>query len=216
MKSELKIETFTLLGVFNPKKFDRYFFDKNDIVAKENIHESSSFTDNEVKVVTPNFRVFVNDFQFTIHKSNPIESDNALSVVLVKILKYGDLNIIGSALNFHWFITGDDLNELTKKISYNSNNPILQTYFNSDTEKNVRYGFYASKDMFGGRLKLDVKPITFIDRKNNNKKIEAIKFDYSLTKTYGSPSNFESDINSIIDNYLNIKINLKEMTLAIL
>jgi hypothetical protein len=65
----------------------------------------------------------------------------------------------GIGLNFIWHLDPEDtgIKEFTKAIFFHDN-PLFREF---DTE-DARYGGYLSRNIFGCRLKLDVKPITTI------------------------------------------------------
>lgn len=214
MKSELKIENITLFGAFKPSNFDRYFFEENKIIEKDLILENSSFLDDVVKIITPSFRILINDFQFLIAVVKPEEGNKDIVDVVQKIIKLKDLNLVELGINFHWFIIDENnsIRALSKKMFFNSNNKVLNEHFNNE-ENDIGYGFYSSMNIFGSRLKLDVKPVTYIIKKGNLK-FQALRFEFNFHKDYKESSIIKEELLTLFDQYEKMKEKSKQIVLT--
>ncbi|MGQ3088862.1 hypothetical protein, partial [Flavobacterium sp.] len=214
MTKELKIENITLIGIFKPNLFDRYFFDKNDIINESDILEKSSFQGDIVQVITKKFALMMTEVHFSITADNDYLGDSGISDIILKIFDVFPLNVSGSGINFHWFLKTEDgnINSLSKDLFYNPNNKIVDEYFSDDINDNS-YGFYASKNFLECRLKLDAHPIVYTE--NGKEPEKAILFDFNYRNNYNEISQQGSNILKVLENYKLYKEEAEKMIMHI-
>jgi hypothetical protein len=145
---------------FNPSLFSQVWLIKNKFVAEEafaakgNIH-----SDALAKVVTDNFSLVLvpNQLQFTPRCSVQDSGELVKKVVggIVSALEHTPYTGVG--LNFVWHAgTEKDLApKLSRDLFYRDSIEL----FNEFDEETALFGAYLCKDIDGGRLTLDIKPI---------------------------------------------------------
>jgi len=143
---------------FNPSIITQLWLVRNEILSEDDFREGcitspmvSQINSREFSLLTlPALLQFV---------PNNVEGENGDLVrtklgSIVSKLPHTPYNAIG--LNFLWHLDpeGTGMNELTKSIFYRD----IALFREFNTE-DARYGGYLSKDAFGCRLKLDIKPV---------------------------------------------------------
>jgi hypothetical protein len=142
------------ISIFKP-----WWLIKNNIIREEEIVGDVIVSPVAVSIPTAEFilGIFPNRIQlaFQLHNTNIQENINRVAIQIIKKLPHTPYTGIG--LNFNYFIVPEqkDFFEWNK------------IHFTSDFTKKVslgqetkpKYGSYFSFDIFGGRLKLDIKPV---------------------------------------------------------
>jgi hypothetical protein len=158
METSLTVKNIVLLGEFQPSKFDKYYFLKNNIFEEYEISEESLFTSDFTIVIARGFNLTIVANQLVLNEIEP-KTDDAISELMSKIVSTCAFIGTGFGINLHWYLfSGDKTSEVAKKYFYNEKS-VLNTFFN---EENVSYGSYISKDFGNSRLKLDIKPATVV------------------------------------------------------
>ena len=158
METSLTVKNIVLIGEFQPSKFDKYYFLKNNIFEEHEISEESLFTSDFTIVTAKGFNLTIVANQLVLNEIEP-KVENTMADLVTKILSTSSFLGSGFGINLHWYLfSGDKTNEVAKKYFYNENS-VLNTFFN---EENVSYGTYLSKDFGNSRLKLDIKPATVV------------------------------------------------------
>lgn len=158
METSLTVKNIVLLGEFQPSKFDKYYFLKNNIFEESEISEESLFTPDFTIVIAKGFNLTIVANQLILNEIEP-KTDYVISELMNKIVSTSDFIGTGFGINLHWYLfSGDKTSEVSKQHFYNEKS-LLNTFFN---EANVSYGSYISKDFGNSRLKLDIKPATVI------------------------------------------------------
>lgn len=151
-------------GQFNVTLFDKYFFIKNAIITEDDFSKLKTpplFNGFNTHIITDKFQVNINPVQIVINSITP-EEDDKINEFAIKIIKASGINNFQSfGINFDWvlrFESQDDVRKKSKEYFYNDKTEFMSSFNTEDSH----YGFYASKDVFGARLKLDIKPINNI------------------------------------------------------
>jgi hypothetical protein len=166
MKSTLLQRNIVVNGQFNLNLLDKYFFIKNGIISEEEfagMQNPPVFNGFNSHIATTKYEITINPIQLVIYDAHPGKNDVKINEILIQIIKASGVSKFQSlGINFDWtleFNSGEELQRKAKEYFYNEKAIMMSSIFNtSDTH----YGFYVSKDVLGGRLKLDVKPINSI------------------------------------------------------
>ena len=180
MDAQLVVKNIVVIGNFLPQKFDKYFFLKNNIFQEEDILEDSIFLTEFCMVQTPKMTIQITSQQLIVVDVDPI-AVNDISILIKKVISYSHSSITASGVNFHFYISDNDTSQnLSKKYFYFENNLLNKFFLEEDK---IGYGYYISKNFKDTRLKLDIKPASYIDiQKNSNQKI--IQFQFNFHKDY--------------------------------
>ena len=158
METSLTVKNIVLLGEFQPSKFDKYYFLKNNIFEENEISDESLFTSDFTIVIARGFNLTIVANQLVLNEIEP-NTDDAISELMSKIVNSSIFTGTGFGINLHWYLfSRDKTNEIAKKYFYNEKS-LLNPFFSGE---NVSYGSYISKDFGNSRLKLDIKPATVV------------------------------------------------------
>lgn len=175
MELSLTVKNLVIVGSFQPSKFDKYFFLKNNIFKEEEISETSIFSEQFCVVDARGFNLTIIPNQLIFTEKVP-QLNDLLSEIFSKLVCFLDFSGIAFGINLHWYLFSEDkTNELTKKYFYNENASINK-FFDGD---NISYGCYLSKDFGNSRLKLDIKPAT-VSRIETNLEQRVISFAFNF------------------------------------
>ncbi len=162
MKTLLLQKNIVVNGQFNLALLDKYFFIKNDIISEEEfskMQHPALFNGFNSHLVTDKFEITINPIQLVVY-SVKSGDDDKINEFIIKIIKASGIgNFPSFGMNFEWalqFENKEQVQEKSKEYFYNENTKLMPSFFNSE---DANYGFYASKDIMGARLKLDIKPI---------------------------------------------------------
>lgn len=188
-------KNIVILGNFKPSKYDKLFFIKNDLIKEVDFLENSLFMTEISIIETINFGINVTQQQIVISAKNPTIVNNIQSIASA-IIKDDSNSINAIGYNFKWFIfVESELNELTKKLFYTTNNNVINKYFNTD---DTVYGYYVSKDYDYSRLKLDIKPI-LVQKIDTSEKSKVLNFDFNFHIESTNYSN--GDLSNLVLDY---------------
>jgi hypothetical protein len=144
---------------FNPTIFSQLWLVRNGIATEEDFQGESVFTPAFVQVRARRYALLVLAEQVQFAPSPPAvrEGELVLDKVgrIVRLLPETPYVAVG--LNFTWQL---DIGEPDQFVPFSRalffrGNPLFHQF----DEVNGRFGGYLSREMFGARLKLDVKPI---------------------------------------------------------
>jgi len=146
---------------FNPSIITQLWLVKNEILSEGDFREGCISSPMISQINSRQFSLLTlpDRLQFT---PNDVRGENG-NLVTTKlghiVTRLPHTPYSGIGLNFIWHLDPEDIGikELTKAIFFHDN-PLFREF---DTE-DARYGGYLSRNIFGCRLKLDVKPITII------------------------------------------------------
>jgi len=188
MEISLTVKNIVLIGEFQPSKFDKYYFLKNNIFDENEISDESIFNSDFTIVVARGFNLTILTNQIVLTENEP-KVQSSITDLMSKIVSSSNFVGSGFGINIHWYLfSGEKTSELAKKYFYNDKSEI-NTFFNDGS---VSYGSYLSKDFKNSRLKLDIKPATVvrIDSKSEQKIISfAFNFHTDLVN-----ENFREEI----------------------
>lgn len=156
MEISLTVKNIVLIGEFQPSKFDKYYFLKNNIFNENEISEQSIFTSDFALVVARGFNLTIVTNQIVLTE-NELKVDETMVELMDKIVSTSNFTASGFGVNLHWYLfSGEKTSEIAKKHFYNEKSEI-NSFFKGD---DISYGSYLSKDFGNSRLKLDIKPAT--------------------------------------------------------
>ena len=170
---ELVSSNIALQGEFDPVKFDKLFFIKNDVFAEEDFEENSLFSKNAVRISTKDFLINISKKQLIIILKNNATNVDKISKIMTTLRNHYSFMI---SFNQKWFKSDDNVTELTKKKFYPSNSEYLNEYFNTEDSA---FGYYASKNLDYGRFKVDIKPITLLSVVEKSE-LTVLSFDFTF------------------------------------
>lgn len=146
----------------------------------------------EVKAKNFHFILVPNRLKFSIHPTYKKANELLISKVanIVKLLPHTPYTAIG--LNFLYHVTpkDKDIVKLSRSLFFRAESKLMQNF---DSEE-ARFGGYFSKDVFGTKLKLDVKPITI---KATDKKEERLQFAFNFHLEISNNTGYENILNLI-------------------
>lgn len=190
MKKQLAGRNIVFVGNFQPIKFDKFFFVKNEIFQEDEITDFSIFSPEISQVIGKNINVVVLSQQIHII---PINNDKDRLIEVAKLLittVRGAISALG--VNFDWHLQSEQgLEKFSKEAFCKTENLMFTNFF--DTPDSI-FGSYVSKDFMGGRLKLEIKPQLVRQELETQKKILAVYMNY------GFNFHFETDNLTEIEN----------------
>jgi hypothetical protein len=144
---------------FNPSVVSQIWLVRHGLVAEDEFEPGSIFVDGLVQVCTRRFILLVTPEHLQLVPRVAGEEQDALIShtigTLVRTLPHTPFRALG--LNFTWHVVPDDgdVRALTRRLFYMPHRPLFADFDTPD----ANFGVYLSRDIFGYRLKLDVKPI---------------------------------------------------------
>ena len=179
---------------FNPTIFSQLWLVRNKIAEEEDFQGESVFTPGFVQVRSQGYVLLVLPEQLQFSPL-PLEGHHGQLVSdkigrIVQKLPETPYSAVG--LNFNWQVDIDDAEEFIafSRALFFRDNPLYDQF----NQNNARYGGYLSKEMFGGSLKLDVKPIAV---GSPAEKVERLLFAFNVHKDVG-PDNSVEEIEEIV------------------
>ena len=152
---------------FNPSIFSELWLTRHAIVGEEQRLPGCLFSDDVAKVEVSNFGLLVlpPQLQFVPRTTHEDEESLVVSKVggIVKLLP--ETPFIALGLNFQWQVWSDTTPTKTvaRRMFFKSDNPLF-CHFDSD---DATFGTYASRDVFGLRMKLNVTPVDVFTSKGD-------------------------------------------------
>lgn len=163
---------------FNPSVVSQLWLVDNGIVLREEFEagKGSVFSDMMVNVASEKLTMLVtpDQVQFSPTQLPPNEDgivENRLGL-FVRTLPHTPFTACG--INFTWLLEDEDVVQVAKRLFFVPESPLHHAF---DVE-NSRFGSYMSKPALGGRLKLDIKPLTL--RMPNGESTERLQFAFNF------------------------------------
>jgi len=162
---------------FNPSIFSQLWLVRNGIVREDEFSPGCLFSDQAVNVECEHFALLVVPPQMQFAPKVPPESEAELVEqkvgAIVRALPHTPYSAIG--LNFIWHVEPEDgdVGAMTRALFFNADRSTCQVFDAED----ARFGAYFSRDLFGCRLKLDVKPII---RQTGDERREVVQFAFNF------------------------------------
>jgi hypothetical protein len=144
---------------FNPSVASQLWLVRTGLVAEEDFEPGCIFTEGLVQVCSRRFVLLVTPEQLQLVPKVPEDEQGELIAqtvgTLVHTLPHTPFRAVG--INFIWHLVPDDgdVCSLTRELFFIPDRPLFRDFDVAD----ANFGGYLSKDLFGFRLKLDVKPI---------------------------------------------------------
>jgi hypothetical protein len=172
----------------NPSLFSQLWLVKQKIVNEEDFAPNCTFSQFFTQVFTPDFQLLVvpDRLQFTLTEKSKDNTEFIKEKVgtIIRNIPHTPYRAIGT--NFHWLVAPDpptDFIEFMHKLFVKHGIPIYDQFLESD----ARFGAYLSKDIFGARLRLDIKPVKPASSEKFEKVSESLQliFNYQLDLAEG-------------------------------
>jgi hypothetical protein len=172
----------------NPSLFSQLWLVKQKIVNEEDFAPNCTFSQFFTQVFTPDFQLLVvpDRLQFTLTEKSKDNTEFIKEKVgtIIRNIPHTPYKAVGT--NFNWFVVPDppvDFVEFMHKLFVKQEIPIYDQFSESD----ARFGAYLSKDIFGARLRLDIKPVrpTDPEKYNNVNEMLQLVFNYQLDLAEG-------------------------------
>jgi len=176
---------------FNPSIISQLWLVRNGLLQEDDFRPGCVFSDMVAQVNASQFRMLVVPDQCQFSPAVPSDQEQALVVdkvgMIARSLPHTPFRAIG--LNFLWHLdpADHDVRSVSRDLFFVANSPLYEEFAVQD----ARFGAYMSKDAFGGRLKLDVKPLTI---QHEGRDEERIQFAFNFHLDLG---NLEDPVGSI-------------------
>ncbi len=162
---------------FNPSVVNQLWLVDNDIVSRDGFQEGCAFSDMVVNVNARDFSLFVSPEQLQFVPKGADGAEGAL--IQTRLGKFVQsvphTPFAGLGLNFVWMVSDDDLPALSRKLFFRPEEPLFREFESED----ARFGAYLSRDFHGGRLKLDIRPVT-LKLRESGESVERLQFAFNL------------------------------------
>jgi len=163
---------------FNPSVVSQLWLVDNGIILREEFEtgKGSVFSDMMVNVASEKFSMLVTPDQVQFSPSQPPPNEDRIVEErlgrLIRTLPHTPFNACG--LNFTWLLEDEQVTDLAKRLFFVSACPVHRAFDVEDS----RFGGYMSKPALGGRLKLDIKPLTI--NLPNGESTERLQFAFNF------------------------------------
>lgn len=164
---------------FNPSILSQMWLARHEIIAQDAPTAGCLFSEAVVLVNNEQFNLLVVPPQLQLTPSaNPHDEAELIARVaggIVGNLPETPYQAVG--LNFQWFLWSDNrsMNDITRALFFEATRPTYRRFDSGD----AKFGGYFSKDVFGCRLKLDVKP-TMVEKEGQKLERLLFAFNYHL------------------------------------
>lgn len=186
----------------NPSVFNQLWLVDNEIVARDEFTSGCVFSEMIVNVHTNRFRLFVSPEQLQFVPAK-FDEDTAtlLQQVLVRIVQgvpHTPYTAVG--LNFVWLAADDQLGDLSRSLFFRPSQPLYEAFNVED----ARFGCYLSRELLGGRLKLEIKPAT-VRKDDDEFPTERLQFSFNLHYDIQAGTDAASQIEAILSHWADAK-----------
>lgn len=164
---------------FNPSVMSQLWLVGNGLATEDDFRQGYIFSDSVVQFQTREFQILVVPEQLQF--SPKVEAEREQEVIRAKIgsivetLPHTPYRAVG--LNFMWQVTPEteSVQALSRRLFFRDDLALFGAFDTAD----ARFGAYLSKDSCGGRLRLEIKPITL---KTADRTVESMNlaFNYNL------------------------------------
>lgn len=143
---------------FNPSVFSQLWLVRHELVAEDDFRDGCIFSDAIAQVNTKDFNLLVIPprAQFIPKVAENAQQHLIVDKVgrLVSALPETPYRAVG--INMKWKVRreGESITEMSRRIAFVPTSPVHDMFDTDD----ARFGAFLSKDSFGCRLKLNVKP----------------------------------------------------------
>jgi len=188
LKTLISADVVIVARNLNPSIFSQLWLVREEIVGEEDFAENCIYSPMLTQVFTPYFQLLVLPEKLQIALTDKSIDDPKLVIdkviSIIRKLPHTPYTAIGA--NFHWMVAPDapeDFIGFMRDLFVKPGTPLYDKF----SESNARFGAYMSKDIFGARLKLDIKPIHPIREEKSAGVAESLRFNfnYHLDLEYG-------------------------------
>ena len=191
---------------FNPSVMSQAWLIRQGFVAEEEILPNFVFSDALVQVRTDRFALLVIPEQFQFFPM--VEESEQQKLIQDKVgrivnnLPHTPFRAVG--LNFNWHIIPNrcSVSRLSRLAFGQARNPLYK-YFQ---EENAQFGAYMSKDFYECRLKLDIKPLT-----NQETKEQLLQFGFNFHTDLRENEALVTQIESILSRWTDASLLANEI-----
>lgn len=185
---------------FNPSIFTELWLTRHAILGENQRQPGCLFSDEIAKVEASSFALLVLPPQLQFVPRTSLDDEEKLVVEkvggIVKLLP--ETPFVALGLNFQWMVWSETTPTplMARQMFFKADNPLFR-HFESD---DATFGTYASRDQFGFRMKLDVKPVEISSSQADTETADlttqrllfAFNFHFELPKT-GNPPDLIDD-----------------------
>jgi hypothetical protein len=197
MKSQLVGSNVVIAArYFNPSVFNQLWLHRNELINEKEFETGSVFTDGLVQVKTPTFVIMVVPDQLQFVPLKQDDEDEGLIVGkigrIVELLLHTPYTAVGFNFVWHMQLADLDIRQLTRKLFFKAESAFFKEFDTPDAQ----FGGYASKDMFGCRLKVDIKPITVLEEPS-----ERVQFAFNYHRDMTSSVDVVREIRDVLEHW---------------
>jgi hypothetical protein len=162
----------------NPSIFSQLWLVEEGIIGKDEFGENCVFAPMVTQVFAPGFQLHVlpERLQVMFIDESLEKPDPVIGKVIKIAQKLPHIPYVAIGANFLWFAAPEsptDPVEFMRKVFVKPEMPLYRRFSSED----ARFGTYMSKDIFGARMKLDIKPHR--EEKNGNVD-EYLRFSFNF------------------------------------
>jgi len=185
---------------FNPSILSQLWLVKHQIIAENEFEPNLVITDVMVQVATKQFQLIAVPEQFQFAPA--ADEANAASLIQDKIGKIvsnlSHTPYTGIGMNFLWHLIPEEevIPALTRKIFFRENIDPFKSFDTAD----AHFGGYMSKNIFGGRLKLDIRPVKSLEKSIENGK-SFLMFAFNFHRDIKGDENPVASINEFLTHW---------------
>jgi len=184
---------------FNLPIFKELWLLENNIIEKDEFGPESFFTPLAIQVPTPSFDLLIVAERLQVLLSKDFTSMQKIfqRVVVGIIQALPHTPVTGLGINFEFDIVVDSNHsfcERSKQLFVPTQSPFAEEF----SDESSRYGSYLSKDAFGGRLRLDIKPVKLTEESSSP---ERIRLSFNLHKDIVSVDDIKTMVTQTNDVY---------------
>ena len=189
MKKLISENVVIVANNLNPSLFTQLWLVRQGIIEEEDFAPNSVFSQFVTQVSTPEFQLLVvpEQLQFTLAEKSKDDLDLIKEKVgtIIKKIPHTPYRAIGA--NFHWLFAPEPPEIFVEFMRNLFAKPGIAIY-ERFSESDARFGAYMSKDVFGVRLRLNIKSVRSINEENPEEVKESLQlaFNYHLDLAEGT------------------------------
>ena len=167
---------------FNPTVMGEIWLSENNIITKAELKDATNkvFVDGIAQVDCKDFALVVvgSQLQFVPKDAHRADVFERLKL-LIGLIPHTPFTAIG--INHSWQVTpvGVDTKEFSRRVFLRDDSPFAEMFSDDDS----LFGGYFSKDIFGGRLKVDVQPAILASPESSQVVFITLNFNFHLELT---------------------------------
>lgn len=163
MQKELRCNVILTAQLFNPSILSQLWLFEKGIVGRNDFGEGSAFSHEISQSQTKDFHLLVipNQLQFTPATPQSEWAELARTKITQIVDSLPETPFVAIGINFDSIIAPKKMRskELERKLFLSEKLPFAAEFKAPD----CHFGGYMSKDQFGGRLKLEIRPVVVLE-----------------------------------------------------